>query len=158
MNEMSEVVRVLQPAFRRREKWLMQQLTDQHWENPTEASSMFRGLASKAGLYVRYFVEERDRYPKEGASNFRKIYDIQALNYVYEIMEEAEQDSTAVQDMLKMLGTSSGATPTAFLTQAHQRKSPDLRFLEYLISLSCSFTADKSRVLHTSTREQPRYE
>ncbi|TVY89118.1 hypothetical protein LAWI1_G006440 [Lachnellula willkommii] len=157
---MSDALRPLHPAFESREKWLLEQMASQSWDDNTKITLKVREIIKNAGLYVRYFFEERDRYPPEGASKFgniHDIYDIQSLNYVYELLQKAGQDAKIIQQGLQDIATSCGISRHSLLTHAHQRKSFNLRFLEYLVSLSCSFSPDYTEVSNTSMRERVGY-
>ncbi|KUJ18372.1 uncharacterized protein LY89DRAFT_733047 [Mollisia scopiformis] len=162
----TDALRHLCPIFDRREQWLMEQLltlqqeTDNGLTSSHSAVSIahkVRDLIQVAGLHVRYFLEERDRYPAEGAKAFRNIHDIQSLNYAYELLLETERDATSYECALRGLATSCNIDAAGFLVPKHQRKSHDLRFLEYLSSLTCGLTPDRSTVTNVDLRQTHGY-
>ncbi|AVT03720.1 3-keto-5-aminohexanoate cleavage protein [Paracidovorax avenae] len=152
-----EALSHLRPAFDRREQWLSAQLVRHGHGDSARAAAIARDLIRQAGLYVRCFIEERDRYPAQGASAFRPIHDIQPLNHAWELLLEGGQDATFYQQALEGLASAAGVAPDGFLTRPSQRKDPDLRFLEYLASLSCRFSADRQHVENLELRLQPGY-
>ncbi|CAM3714673.1 3-keto-5-aminohexanoate cleavage protein [Paracidovorax anthurii] len=157
MATLAGALRPLRPAFERREQWLRERLARQARGDTGNAARAVRDLVRQAGLYVRYFVEERDRYPAEGAGAFRNLYEIQSLNYAWELLQEAGQDASFYENALQDLARACDIGPQGFLTLPHQRKSADLRFLEYLVSLSCGFSPDRRDVQNLGLRLRPGY-
>lgn len=160
MAAVAQALRPLRPAFERREHWLREQLESlaRHGEgDAAHAAATARGLIRQAGLTVRCFIEERERYPAGDGRIFRRMHDIQPLNYAWELLQEAGQDASVYQHALEELATEAGADPGSLLTPEHQRKDPDLRFLEYLASLPCRFSTDRQEVEHLGLRLLPGY-
>lgn len=72
----SNALSSLSLEFDIREQWLLEQLRNEPWDDTTKFAPRVRQLLRKASLHVRYFIEERDRYPNAGVVNFRNIYEI----------------------------------------------------------------------------------
>jgi hypothetical protein len=157
MISMSNALSSLRLEFDSREQWLLERLGKEQWEDPTKSAFRVRELLQKAGLHVRYFIEERDRYPASRAENFRNIYDIQSLNYVYELVQDKGHDRSPFERALQNLAEPHGICSDAFLTSLNQRKSSNLRFLKYLSFLSSSFSPDRFEVLNLGLRVRPGY-
>jgi uncharacterized protein (DUF849 family) len=162
----TDSLRHLFPSFDQREKWLLEQLiilqSDADDSLPTAHSVVttahkVRDLVQVAGLHVRYFTEERDRLPGGGVKAFRNMHDIQSLNYALELLEEAEQDAAFYERALQTLALSCNIDTGSFVVAKHQRKSHDLRFLEYLASLTCGLTPDRSTVTNVDLRQTHGY-
>lgn len=147
----------LRPAFERREQWLRAQLSRHGRGDPANAAATARDLIRQAGLYVRYFIEERERYPMQGARAFRNPYEIQPLNHARELLLEAGQDASFYEEALQRLAARAGVAPGSFLAPPSQRKGRDLRFIEYIASLPCRLGQDRMEVEHFGLRRLQGY-
>lgn len=109
------------------------------------------------GLYARFFVEERDRYPREGAAAFRHVYPLQALNFVRELLAERQRPGGRWDAALQAMATEAGLPPHAYQVRPAQFKGQDLRFLEFLTSIPCRYTEGRTDIAHTAIRGEPGY-
>jgi uncharacterized protein (DUF849 family) len=160
MVSVSSTLSAFRVTFDRREQWLLEQVGVETWpEDPAKCAARVRELLQKAGLYVRYFIEERDRYSACGAKkiNQHNIQNIQSLNYVYELWQEKGHNSLPFERALQNLARSYKISQDAFLTPMNQRKGSNLRFLEYLSFLPASFSPDRSEALNLGWRELTGY-
>ncbi|BFO57126.1 3-keto-5-aminohexanoate cleavage protein [Acidovorax sacchari] len=157
MEALAHALAPLRPAFERREQWLRAQLSRHGHGDPANAAATARDLIRQAGLYVRHFIEERDRYPMQGARAFRNPYEIQPLNHAWELLLEAGHDASFYEEALQRLAVRAGVAPGSFLTPPSQRKGRDLRFLEYIASLPCRLGHDRLQVEHFGLRRLPGY-
>lgn len=114
-------------------------------------------LIREHGLYARLFIEERDRYPAEGARAFEDVYRLQALNFAREVLIDHQLPDQLWTQALKALATERGLDDEAYLIKEEQFKGAALRFLEYLTHLSSRYNADRTEVSNTQIRQEPGY-
>jgi uncharacterized protein (DUF849 family) len=104
---------------------------------------------AESGLYVRYFIEERDRYPKPLKNFAPRIYPLQALNFARELMAERGMDTAVWDSALRALAMADDLDADAYVIGTTQFKGADLRFLEYLVSIPCRY--NRARTLASNT-------
>lgn len=104
------------------------------------------------GLYVRYFIEERDRYPQPLFNFSKRIYALQALNFIRELLTEAGQSSADWDDSLRALAVDDQLAADSYLVDAAQFKGADLRLLEYLASIPCRYNRSRTLAVNTELR------
>ncbi|GKS88190.1 3-keto-5-aminohexanoate cleavage protein [Acidovorax sp. SUPP2539] len=152
----------LQPAYAARESRFLDALEAAANHLPPDAQAPGAGdLALAAlrdhGLYARFFVEERDRYPREGAAAFRHVYPLQALNFVRELLAERQCPGGRWDAALQAMATEAGLPPHAYQVPPAQFKGPEGRFLEFLTAIPCHYTDDRTDIVHTAVRSEPGY-
>lgn len=152
----------LQPAYAARESRFLAALEADAARLPGDRQVSAAGdLALAAlrdhGLYARFFVEERDRYPAEGAGAFRNVYPLQALNFVRELLGDQQRPGGLWDAALQAMAADSGLAPHAYQVRPAQFKGQDLRFLEFLTSIPCRYTEDRTDIVHTAVRSHPGY-
>ncbi|WAC73065.1 3-keto-5-aminohexanoate cleavage protein [Roseateles sp. SL47] len=114
-------------------------------------------LIREHGLYARLFIEERDRYPAEGARAFEDVYRLQALNFAREVLIDHKLPNQHWTQALKALAHERGLHDEAYLIKEDQFKGASLRFLEYLTHLSSRYNADRTVVINTQIRQEAGY-
>ncbi|MDG9885763.1 3-keto-5-aminohexanoate cleavage protein [Pseudomonas sp. GD04058] len=105
-----------------------------------------------AGLHVRYFIEERDRYPRPLANFGKRLYALQAINFVRELLVEAGRPTLAWDEALATLAASDGLPPDSYRVERSQFKGADLRLLEYLASIPCRYNRSRTLAVNTELR------
>lgn len=110
-----------------------------------------------SGLYVRYFIEERDRYRLPLNQFGKRLYAVQALNFIRELNDEHGVTNFAWDQALDTLATQDQLPRDSYRIVPHQYKGQDLRFLEYLASLPCRYNSSRTLVVNTVLRTDADY-
>lgn len=110
-----------------------------------------------SGLYVRYFIEERDRYPLALDNFGKRLYAVQAINFVRELCAEHGVATDAWDQALDTLAAQDGLPGDSYRIAPEQYKGQDLRFLEYLASLPCRYNRARTLVVNTVLRNDVDY-
>jgi len=112
---------------------------------------------SESGLHVRYFIEERDRYPGPLKNFGQRVYPLQALNFIRELLTEHGYPTATWDQILETLARTDGLAEDAYLIKTSQHKGLDLRFLEYLTSLSSRYNQTRTLAVNTILRTDENY-
>lgn len=126
-------------------------------KEPTVVADYAVSAIQQHGLYARYFVEERDRYPAIGAKSFKQVYRLQALNFTRELYHDFGYTTVTWDETLKRLALESGLPADAYLVPPQQFKGKTLRLLEFLTSIPCRYNQERNQVFNTSLRKDMRY-
>ncbi len=112
---------------------------------------------SEHGLYVRYFIEERDRYPAPLKDFGQRLHPLQALNFIRELLATRGEPSELWDGALQALAEVDGLAPEAYMVDPSQYKGQGLRFLEYLTSLPSRFNQTRTLAVNTVLRSDKNY-
>jgi len=133
---------------------------DQASHEPRELAAWIRETAYTYGVNIRFFIEELDRYADHEHLVFGDVYIPQALNFARELFAQNGRATTRFDAALERYAQQGGTVTregASYRIAADQFKSPTLRLLEYLVSVSCRYNSDRTNVFNLSLRLEPDY-
>ncbi len=164
--DMLAALRDLQPAYARQETRFVEHLQQSDLNRAIQPDGthdaqqivdLTMHAISECGLYVRNFIEERDRYSRPLKNFGPRIYALQALNFARELLAERGHEPTTWDNALRTLATADGLDAETYVISATQFKGPSLRFLEYLASIPCRFNRSRTLAFNTALRFDKHY-
>jgi uncharacterized protein (DUF849 family) len=120
-------------------------------EDADALSNIINDNSYALGIYIRYFIEEKDRYDNFTAMPFNDLYVLQNLNFMREVLHDRALEYDVIDRALaKHVALDCRIQPNQFKTAFH-------RFIEYLTDIPCRYNADRSAVFNYILRQDESY-
>lgn len=114
-------------------------------------SNHIKNAAYFHGVYIRYLIEEKDRYDNFASLKFDDLYILQNLNFMRQLMHERGMSYTVFDEALIQYSKVDARI------KDNQFKTSWQRFLEYLTSIPCRYNFDRTNVVNNLIRNEKNY-
>ncbi len=146
-------------SYDKREELFVKKIVERIGENSTPeiASAIIRDLAFDLGIYIRYFVEENDRYDVKLDNSVLHIS--QDLNHARELLFEYNCTTKIIDEYLLEISRRVKVSEenSNLIIPIGQFKGRYLRYLEYLTTIPSKYNYERSRVYNMHLRSGGSY-
>lgn len=125
-------------------------------DTPEKLAAFVRDIATRHGIIIRFFLEEADRYPEPSKVDQRYIYDLQALNFMREVLADKDQKFEIFDKALVDFANKKNLQFDPLITRT-QFKDTHLRFLDFATFTSMKYSLNRTLSFNTTLRQDRHY-